>query len=145
MTKKPQTREHRAPAPQRAPDGHDTPTWPMDDLAAAWMGLPWIDLWMKTWTAWVEQCGANVAALQGAQINRDDRRQPGMAWLPQVESTVIPLRRRDDHPGTEAAKVSLRFRVPALPWTAGTSNIIAIDTLVPRLTETSADTSPTKQ
>jgi len=144
MTKKPPTREHHSPARQSPPDGRNAPTWPMEDLAAAWMGLPWIDLWMKAWTAWLEQCGANVAALQGAQATTDDRRQPGLAWLPQVESTVIPLRRSGDRPGTEAAKVSLRFRVPALPWTAGTSNIVAIDTLMPRLMETSADAPPIK-
>ncbi|NMG75171.1 hypothetical protein [Aromatoleum diolicum] len=142
MATKTSPRKHAPRASHGPSDTGSAPQWAMEDLAAAWMGIPWMKLWMQAWTAWAEQWGVNAAALQGSGASAEDRRQAGLTWLPQLETTVIPLRRRDDHPGTEASKVSLRVRVPALPWTAGTTNIIAIDTLMPRLVETPDEAPP---
>jgi hypothetical protein len=110
----------------------------MDELFAAWMGVPWMNMWVDTWRTWLQQCDAAMPRLQDTTPVTDDRRQAAVPWLPQLETTVIPFRRREDAQGVQATRLSLRFRVPAFPWLPG-SNSIAIDTVVPRGTETTND------
>lgn len=139
------TREHRAhkaAAATSAPGAASAPEWPMGDLLALWSGQFWMNMWMQGWSAWLQQFGLSGPARQTLPGNGDDRRQPAIPWLPQFEATVVPLRRRDDLPGAEAAKVSMRLRVPTFPWTAGTSNVIAIDTLMPRPAGEADDVPP---
>jgi hypothetical protein len=107
----------------------------MEDLSAGWLGLPWVNLWLQAWASWLEQWGMVGRSRPPGAAADQERRQPELPWVPQFEATVVPLRRRDDQPGAEAAKVSMRLRVPAFPWSPGTSNIIAIDTLMPRPVE----------
>lgn len=111
----------------------------LQELVAACMGLPWLDMWMRAWSAWFDMPAASGFAPLGERSDAADRRQAGMPWLPQFESQVIPFRRRDDDPRLAATKVSMRMRVPAFPWILGTSNVIAIDTLMPRAVEDVAD------
>ena len=118
--------------------GQDTPPSPMTELAAAFMGVPWMKLWADAWTAWMAQCEANISALQPGDVASDERRHSALPWMPQFESKVIPFRRVDDKPGVEATKLSMRLRVPGFPWLAG-SNIIAIDSVMPRTIEPSGD------
>lgn len=139
MTRKSSVRhEPEAPVgsqrgPASAPDGA-----PMAQLAAMWMGLPWLELWMRGWEAWY---GPLCAAIpQADSASAQDRRKAAVPWMPQVDATVIPFRRRDDAPGQEATRWSLRLHVPAPPWLGASSNVIAIDTLLPRGRE--GDTEP---
>lgn len=117
--------------------------WPVTRLTIAWT-----EVCMQTWSAWLEMCGVNGAAFQaaqgGAEGRADDRREIGPAWLPKFESKLVPLNRREDQAGAEAAKVSMRVRVPALPWAAGSRSVIAIDTLMPRPTGSKAEVMPIK-
>lgn len=108
--------------------------WPTEPLVAAWLGLPWLNLGCQAWTAWMEFYGLGEPSRE--PVGADERRQAGMSWLPQIESTVVPMRRRDDLPGAEAAKISMRIHVPPLPWEGGTGSVIAIDSLRPRLAGT---------
>lgn len=126
----------RATRQERASQAQETTPSPMTELAAAMMGVPWLNLWADAWTAWLQQCEANMSALQAGDAESADRRQNGASWLPQFESKVIPFRRSDDKPGVEATKLSMRFRMPSFPWMVG-SNIIAIDTVMPRPVEPS--------
>lgn len=123
------TRQDRPSQAQESPS-------PMTELAAAMMGVPWLNLWADAWSAWLQQCEAHISAPQPGDADSTDRRQGATSWLPQFESKVIPFRRSDDKPGVEATKLSMRFRVPAFPWMVG-SNIIAIDTVMPRPVEPS--------
>jgi len=128
----------QATGKQLPPQNRDSGTSSMDELVGAWMGVPWMNMWMDAWRIWLQQYEAAIPRLQDASGGTDDRRQASVPWLPQVETTVIPFRRREDAPGVEATRLSLRFRVPAFPWLPGT-NIIAVDTVVPRGTETTKD------
>lgn len=100
---------------------------PIDGLAQAWLGMPWMGWWMQGWTSWFESYG-----VKGAASDDDDRRDAVVPWLPKIESTVVPFRRRDDPPGAEGARISLRVRVPGLPWSESPGSVISIDTLTPR-------------
>lgn len=119
--------------------------------AALWpatkLGIAWVEICMQTWGAWLEMCGVGGTALAagrgGADGRADDRREVGPAWLPKFESKLVPLHRRDDQ-GAEAAQVSMRVRVPTLPWAGGSRSVIAIDTLMPRPAVPKADATPTK-
>lgn len=127
-------RDTRQTAPPDRPSlGDDAPPSPMTELAAAFMFLPWMKLWADAWAGWIQQYEASTSAKPG-DADSEDRRQNVVPWLPQFESKVIPFRRSDDVPGAEATKLSMRIRVPAFPWMVG-SNIIAIDTVMPRATE----------
>ena len=139
MSRKTLTGESQAPSGQSPPEDRNVPRWPLDDMAANWMGLPWMNMWMQSWFAWLQQFERNVSGLasQATPSRADDRRQAPLPWVPQFDSTVVPLRRRDDLPGSEATKVSMRLHVPAFPWTGAHSNVIAIDTLMPQPVETS--------
>lgn len=119
------------PAPH-APDGaqHATAGPAMSELAAVCMGLPWLKLWSDAWELWSGQLQA-LSAPPAAGAG-DERRAPAVPWVPQLDATVIPFRRRDDQPGLEATRWSLRLHVPAPPWLGGSGNVIAIDTVVPR-------------
>lgn len=116
-------------------------SWPTEPLMAAWLGLPWINLSYQAWTAWMEFFGLGGGSREPASV--EERRQAAMSWLPQIESTVVPMRRRDDQPGAEAAKISMRIHVPPLPWEDGNGSVIAIDSLRPRLAAMSKKDSPT--
>lgn len=144
MPKSTPTREHKPAASTSvsAPRAASAPEWPMGDLFALWSGQAWMNIWMQGWSAWLQQFGMTDGALRASPGSGDDRRQPAIPWLPQFEATVVPLRRSSDLPGAEAAKVSMRLRVPAFPWAAGTSNVIAIDTLMPRPVGEAGDIPP---
>lgn len=96
-------------------------------------GLPWLEAWLKIW-----QLAANLQyhgerPTDGAEEVKDDRRRdPEAPWLPRIESTVIPLCRRTDPPGSEAARITMRFSVPNVPWAGTGGNVIVLDTLLPR-------------
>lgn len=127
-----------AHASARSTSGADLETtagnWPLpsEEAMAMWFGTPWMTMWARAWTAWMQQLSA-LTALPGGDSERDDeRRLQGLPWLPYVETTVVPLRRSSDPPGAAAAKVSLRVRVPTSPWTPSESNVISIDALMPR-------------
>jgi hypothetical protein len=91
-----------------------------------------MDMCMQVWAAWLAPWGATGAASQSGRAPENDRRDSGPPWVPQFQSTVVPLHRRDDEAGAEAEKVSMRLRVPVLPWDGGSRSVIAIDTLLPR-------------
>lgn len=132
MPRKTQTREPPRAAGRSPPGDGSDPQWPLDSLTASWLGLPWVNMWMQVWSTWLEQFAAIAAARKSGLPATEERRQDGLPWLPQFDSTVVPLRRRDDLPGAEATKVSMRVRLPAFPWVAAGSNVVAIDTLIPR-------------
>ena len=117
--------------PAEAPPAADAESAPPLAWGAAWSAWPWFDLWLQAWGAWLAPWGG-LRTVSGRSGDGDDRRQPDFPWVPQFEAKVIPLRRSDDLPGSEAAKVSMRLRVPGFPWTGQASNVIAIDTIVPR-------------
>lgn len=119
----------RAP-PASAGDPHGTAEPAMRELAALCMGLPWLKLWSDAWALWCGQLLAPFAPPAAGSV--DERRTAALPWVPQLDATVIPFRRRDDHPGLEATRWSLRLHVPAPPWLGASSNVIAIDTVVPR-------------
>lgn len=101
---------------------------PFDGMVAAWLGLPWLNLWAQAWQAWL---APHAQPLEGPAPTAE-RRQTAGAWLPQFEATVIPFRRRDDVAGTQATRLSMRVHVPGLPWLGSPGNVIMIDTLLPR-------------
>lgn len=135
----PATPQHYAPPTNTG--NNVTAPWPTEPLVAAWLGLPWINLGCQAWTAWMEFCGFGGASREPADA--EERRQATMSWLPQIESTVVPMRRRDDLPGAEAAKISMRIHVPPLPWEAGNGSVVAIDSLRPRLAAPAKKIPPT--
>jgi hypothetical protein len=141
MSKKTPSLENPSPTEAKATGNSVAAPWPTEPLIAAWLGLPWINLSCQAWSAWLEFCGVGAASREPA--GADERRQAGMSWLPQIESTVVPMRRRDDLPGAEAAKISMRIRVPPLPWEAGNGSVIAIDSLRPRIVGTTKKIPPT--
>lgn len=105
--------------------------WPVGDVADLWM--PWMNLWMNSWSALLGPYGPTTSIRPATRTQlalKADRRETEVPWVPQIESTVIPFRRRDDRPGMEATKLSMRVRVPSLPWVGG-SNVISIDTVMP--------------
>lgn len=108
--------------------------WPIlsEEALAMWFGTPWLTMWARTWTTWMQQLSALTALPTGDADRDDERRLRGLPWLPYVETTVVPLRRSSDPPGAEAAKVSLRLRVPSSPWTPSETNVISFDALMPR-------------
>ena len=102
------------------------PMWP----AVPWMN-PWFELWTTMWSGWL---GYGVQRHPGAArpaAGGERRREDGLPWVPKVETTVIPLRRRTDPPGQQADRISMRMQVPSLPWLGG-ENVIAFDAVVPR-------------
>ena len=129
-----QREARRTAAPDHPSRADDAPRSPMTELAAAFMGVPWMKVWADAWTGWIQQYEASMSALQRGGADSEDRRQNAVSWMPQFESKVIPFRRSDDLPGAEATKLSMRLRVPVFPWMGG-SNIIAIDTVMPRTAE----------
>lgn len=141
MSKKAPPLETPPPAEAKATGNSVAAAWPTEPLIAAWLGLPWINLSCQAWTAWMEFCGLGAASREPA--GADERRQAAMSWLPQIESTVVPMRRRDDTPGAEAAKISMRIHVPPLPWEAGNGSVIAIDSLRPRIAGMAKKIPPT--
>ncbi|MCC4117356.1 hypothetical protein LLG90_18540 [Aromatoleum toluclasticum] len=121
-----------APPIDAAPD-ESRATWPFADVTAAWMGMPWVNLWMQSWATWLGQHdeGHPPARSSGrARSRRPERRHAELPWVPRIESTVIPFCRSEDEPGAEATRLSMRLRVPTLPWMGG-SNVISIDTVMP--------------
>lgn len=107
--------------------------WPLSDLAAAWTGMPWINLWMQSWATWLGQHGPESAPAHASgrvRAPRPERRHAEIPWVPKIESSVIPFCRSEDEPGAEATRLSMRVRVPILPWMGG-SNVISIDTVMP--------------
>lgn len=128
MNRKASTGVGRAssPAAADAPGDPVTLLWPMSSL-----GLAWMNMCLEIWGAYLEQWSESAAKRPPGSSVAADRRDAGMPWLPQFASTVVPLHRREDAPAGEADKLSVRLRVPALPWGGGGS-VIAIDTLVPR-------------
>lgn len=145
MSKKTPPLENPSPAVPKATGNSVAAAWPTEPMIAAWLGLPWINLSCQAWTAWMEFCGFGAARREtgGESGSADERRQAAMSWLPQIESTVVPMRRRDDLPGAEAAKISMRIHVPPLPWEAGNGSVIAIDSLRPRIAGMAKKIPPT--
>lgn len=141
MSRKTPPPENPPPIDPRATGNSVAAPWPTEPLMAAWLGLPWISLGCQAWTAWMEFYGFGEAGREPA--GADERRQAGISWLPQIESSVVPMRRRDDLPGAEAAKISMRIHVPPLPWESGKGSVIAIDSLRPRLAATIRKVPPT--
>lgn len=128
MSRKTTAKERLPVAAVRAADEDTARQEAMESLAQVWLGMPWTGWWMQGWNAWLQQY-----RVDGAAADPDDRRNNGLPpWLPKVESTVVPFRRRDDPPGAEGARISLRVRMPSLPWTEGSGSVISIDTLTPR-------------
>jgi hypothetical protein len=126
-----QARERASAAPRR--QGRAESAKPGGTgLPNLWTGLPWmspwLDLWASVWTSWLGG-GPLTAPRPGHKSGEGTRRQEdGLSWLPRLETTVIPLRRRTDPPGEQAEKISLRMQ---MPWLGG-GNVIAIDTVVAR-------------
>ncbi|WP_407280843.1 hypothetical protein U5817_11440 [Aromatoleum evansii] len=121
-----------APPVDAAPD-ESRVAWPFSDIAAVWTGVPWINLWMQSWATWLGQHGPEIErspATGRVRAPRPERRQAELPWVPKIESTVIPFCRSEDEPGAEATRLSMRVRVPTLPWMGG-SNVISIDTVMP--------------
>ena len=121
-----------APPVEAAPDESHA-TWPFADVTAAWMGMPWVNLWMQSWATWLGQHGPDIAPARASgrtRSARPERRRAELPWVPKIESTVIPFCRTEDEPGTEATRLSMRVRMPTLPWMGG-SNVISIDTVMP--------------
>lgn len=141
MSRKTPPLENPSPAEPKTTGNSVAAPWPTEPLMAAWLGLPWINLSCQAWTAWMEFCGLGGARREPSSA--DERRQAAMSWLPQIESTVVPMRRRDDQPGAEAAKISMRIHVPPLPWEDGNGSVIAIDSLRPRLAGMAKKNPPT--
>jgi len=123
---------HRSPRPRH--EDAEPNAWAPPDLASIWFGLPWMNLYLRTWTRWMEQLSQSAVRERKARELNDDRRRDAVPWMPQFEATVIPLRRSTDRPGSEAARLSMRVSMPSLPWAPGTDNVISIDTLLPRPT-----------
>lgn len=124
--------------PDKPPEGASP------ELESPWPGLPWnnpwLELWAGFWTTWLGP-GFQVWPTGERQPPGSERRQEdGLPWMPKLETTVIPLRRRTDPPGQHAEKISLRMQLPNLPW-LGDSKVIAIDTVVQRAREPRAETS----
>lgn len=119
--------------PKNATTDESRAAWPFSDLTAAWMGMPWFNLWMRSWARWLgpqNLAGGRMHSSVRADSGRPERRHEEAPWVPRIESTVIPFCRSEDAPGSEATKLSMRVRVPTLPWMGG-SNVISIDTVMP--------------
>ncbi len=102
-----------------------------------WLGLPWT-AWnegLRLWQAWCQAWQPNGSGVVGppAEVAElgERRMAPIAPWLPQVDATVIPLRRNGDAPGARAARLSLRVRMPSLPW-SGPGEVIALEAIVAR-------------
>lgn len=127
MSRKTTAKESLPVARAHAADEASSQAAPAEGLPPAWLGMPWMNWWMQGWTTWLQNFAANAAP-----ASDDDRRNAVLPWLPKVESTVVPFRRRDDPPGAEGARISLRVRVPGLPWSEHSGSVISIDTMTPR-------------
>jgi hypothetical protein len=127
----------QAPPRNRVTD-HVAGAWPVAEVADLWM--PWMNLWMRSWSAMLGPYGptTSIRPAPTPLALKADLREPDAPWVPKIESTVIPFRRRDDRPGMEATKLSMRMRVPSLPWVGG-SNVISIDTVMPHPKEEHKD------
>lgn len=104
--------------------------WPWN----AWStGFRWFEVWMRSWQSILEAAQPGHARLDSPDDRKEERRRvPGMPWMPRVEASVIPLRRRTDPPASEATRISMRVIVPSLPWNGAAGNVLTLDTLVAR-------------
>lgn len=121
----------RAPAASRRHGEANARKQGAASLPPLWSGLwmtPWVDFWTSMWTSWLGQGGFGLPNMRPHHGEAARRQEDSLPWLPRVETTVIPLRRRTDPPGEQAEKISLRVQ---MPWLGG-GNVIAIDTVVPR-------------
>jgi hypothetical protein len=109
--------------------------------AYPWPMLPWMMGWAEFWSAWLGGVPQLSSAGRASQEREGRRQEDGLPWLPKVEATVIPLRRRSDPPEGQASRISLRVQIPVLPW-LGVGNVIAIDTTVLRPMEGVAEPAP---
>lgn len=133
MPKKAVAHESEHSPPVDAATDESRLAWPLSDLATARTGMPWINLWMQSWATWLGQHGPESAPARApgrVRAPRPERRHAEIPWVPKIESTVIPFCRSEDEPGAEATRLSMRVRVPTLPWMGG-SNVISIDTVMP--------------
>lgn len=124
----------------RAGGGED----PKLGLPLVWPGLslmtPWLEFWGNYWAHWLGR-GFSTTTRRPARRHSGEperRQEEALPWVPKVETTVIPLRRRTDPPGQQAAKISMELRVPALPWLGG-GNVISMDAFLPRDQEAEAE------
>jgi hypothetical protein len=133
-----QVRERVPASARRHARDEGSRTAPGAELPPVWPGLPWMNPWMELWTSmWSTWLGYGFHRRPGAgrQPAAGERRhEDGVPWLPTVERTVIPLRRRTDPPGRQADRISMRVQVPNLLWLGG-ENVIAFDAVVPRSQE----------
>jgi hypothetical protein len=107
-------------------------------LPQMWPDLPWMNPWMEFWRSmWAGWLGHGLYHSSEAEraVGGERRHDDGLPWMPKVETTVIPLRRRTDPPGQHADRISMRVQIPNLPWLGG-ENVIAFDAVVPRSHET---------
>jgi len=135
--KQAQQASERDPAPPRRHTDTGSRRQVAAGLSPMWPGLPWMGPWLEFWTSmWTGWLGQGLRhPLAGAVHRRggmERRHEEGLPWMPKVETTVIPLRRRTDPPGQQADRISMRMQVPTLPWLPG-GNVISIDTVVPRV------------
>ena len=141
MAGKTASHEYRRRTTGTRQEKSNSPDWPPGELTAMWLGLPWVNLYFQAWARWLDELSLTTEPWRKARELNDDRRREPPPWVPQFETSVIPLRRSTDMPGSEAARVSMRMSVPSLPWAPGTGNVISIDTLLPRPTNSAEDTA----
>lgn len=120
---------------------------PKPALPLMWPGpslmTPWLEFWGNYWAHWLGR-GFSTTTRRPARRHSGEperRQEDVLPWVPKVETTVIPLRRRTDPPGQQAAKISMELRVPSLPWLGG-GKVIAIDALLNRDPEAEVESSP---
>ena len=61
-----------------------------------------------------------------------ERRADALPWVPKFDTGVVPLRRADDPEGAEASRITMRMAVPGVFGAGVCTNVVSIDTLVPR-------------
>lgn len=123
----PDPKPTRTPAETGQRGEPDAQVWPIAGITTAWMNMC-----MQMWAAWFELWGVRPALRDDGGFDENERRNAGFPWLPKFETTVVPLRRRDDEAGSEAARMSLRVRMPAPPWAGESRSTLAVETLMPR-------------
>lgn len=113
--------------------------WPLN----AWStGFRWLEVWMRGWQSIMEAAQPGHARPGSPEDSAEERRRiPGLPWVPRVEASVIPLRRRSDPPASEATRISMRVMLPSLPWNGAAGNVLTLDTLVPRRDPEAPDTA----
>jgi hypothetical protein len=111
-------------------------TWYALSALALAQGLRALEFWQRAWLVL-------LAAPGGGSAGRFRTPPPGSAaidaasllgpWLPRVEAVIRPITRPEDgRPDPQAARLSMRIRLPDLGWAGNAGQTVTVDAIVRR-------------